>query len=474
MRISEEYYSGLLKTAESLARNEKLFLKDFAVIPVGIGAEHLLQELFEELKSVDEINRGYLSNEYRGFLKKKEYTHSRNKNTYLTFFGWIEFYRYRGIFGMLEDAYGWKFDRFNSQTLHSIREKRNLYHSHFEDRDVMRSLSSNMCEAFNEILVETHRISQPTAMVFRNQLQNQRASELALMPSERELVRRQVDDILRLNPADENLLFLRAYLLRGEKTALDDIEKILRLNPNHSEAKTEQNRYKNYHTAEKPSNQQSNHFNLTQTEVNINQRNFFVFNGRLGIVAVVLTIVLFILLSNSQNDSYKADLHQLQTTVDTQSEQLENVENELEEKDAKVEALEAGFQQLQTTVKTQPEQFAESVSDQENNDALTPNLGIEGKTDTQHTAQGESLAGYFEALLPILAMGIIGVYIFLLVARWILIKIVKPRLWMLIEIVLPPLTTWLISHISLTRLLKSFIDWLLQYIKESVSGLFRR
>ncbi len=250
MVISEEYYSGLLKTAESLAKNKELFLRDFAVIPVGIGVEHLLKQLFEELRSIDEINRGFLSYEYREFSKKKKYTHSRNKNTNLNLFGWIEFYQHRGIFGMLENTYGWKFDRFNGQTLHFIREKKNLYHSHYEDRDEMRSLSSELCEAFNEILVETHRISKSTALVVRNQLQNQSASELALIPGERELVRRQVDDILRLNPANENVLFLRAYLLRGKKTALDDIEKILRLNPNHFGAQQERILIQNSRTLE--------------------------------------------------------------------------------------------------------------------------------------------------------------------------------------------------------------------------------
>lgn len=465
MNAKNGYCSAQLKQAKNLAR-DGYFAPSIAA--VGIGIESLLPDLYADLcdkykGNLIALNDLSLSH-YHATLKKR-WSKLQGGQRELNLFGWIEFYGEKEdkIFRELEQAFGYKFDAFNRENLHKIRKIRNKLGVHPDEQyDVQRECSSALIDLYTKILSETGRIAQPRAIVPSTQLQTADPQELPLLPIEKYEMMRYYNEILRIEPDNLDVLFLRAYLSRGETAAQDDLEKILQLNPTHSEAREERKWY-SYHpfTTESTSQRPTHIYFLTQINQYITKDN-----RNLHIIFVFIILCLFGFWLLNDNALFEADYLQLQTKVDKQSTQLEVVENELKEKDVQVEAIKADLQQLQTTVQTQPAQFAESVSDLENNDALTPNLGIEDKTDTQHTGQGESLAGNFEALLPILAKGIFlifGVYIVLLLAKWIFFEIVLPRLM-----------KWLFSQLSFTRLLKLIIVWPLQYIKELVRGLFRR
>lgn len=430
MNAKNGYCSAQLKQAKNLAR-DGYFAPSIAA--VGIGIESLLPDLYADLcdkykGNLIALNDLSLSH-YHATLKKR-WSKSQGGQRELNLFGWIEFYGEKEdkIFRELEQAFGYKFDAFNRENLHKIRKKRNKLGVHPDEQyDVQRECSSALIDLYTKILSETGRIAQPRAIVPSTQLQTADLQELPLLPIEKYEMMRYYNEILRIEPDNLDVLFLRAYLSRGETAAQDDLEKILQLNPTHSEAREERKWY-SYHpfTTESTSQRPTHIYFLTQ----INQY-IIKDNRNLHIIFVFIILCLFGFWLLNDNAIFEAD-----------------------------------YLQLQTTVQTQPAQFAESVSDLENNVALTPNLGIEDKTDTQHTGQGESLAGNFEALLPILAKGIFlifGVYIVLLLAKWIFFEIVLPRLM-----------KWLFSQLSFTRLLKLIIVWPLQYIKELVRGLFRR
>jgi len=108
--------------------------------------------------------------------------------------------------------------------------------------------------------------------------------ELMLLPNEKSVLKRHYDEIIRIDPNNVDVLFLRAYLLRGQKAANDDIEKILTLNPNHAEAQKERIWNLNRRLPEEPASHQSS-LHLTQVNISLQQlviqrfsktRNFFV------------------------------------------------------------------------------------------------------------------------------------------------------------------------------------------------------
>ena len=426
VEINTEYYTVLLKTAESLARSKELFFRDFAILPVGIGVEQLLRDLFVELQNIDEMNRGNLSKLIRRFSRKNNCTHFGKSNSNLTFYSWIEFYEHCGIFGMLEDEFGWEFDRFNCETLHDIRRTKNLYHNHYKDRNDMRGYASTMCEAFGEILIETNRIVQPTVLALNNHSLIQRQRDLALIPSEITLLKQHVGDKLQSNPADVDALLLQAYCVRGNKLTAGEIKTILESNYDYSEAPKEGSWQKYHSTAERQRTQNSvsiyNQFKLTQIrKVIINIR-------LLDVVVVFAFIALLAVLLERPDNSTNADLQRLQTTVITQTMQLAQFENELNYRDSKFEAIEANLQQLQTMTQTEPIQLAETVRDLDNKNAPIP-IGINDNSKTQESPQGEPNTWTIAVISLIITLSVV----------WILFRRFLPRLleWILAEFVLP-------------------------------------
>lgn len=453
MDSKKSYYSALLKTAESLANSKKLFLKDFAVIPVGIGVENLLKELFEELKDIDEINREFLKAELKLFAEQRKSKNKQNeKENDLTLFEWIEFYKHRGIFSMLEGKFGWEFNRFNGDTLHDIRLNKNLYHDHFKNREKMRTDSITMCEEFNEILIETHRIIQPPAQDLSCQAQTQRSSELALIPSETEVIKQRVDGILRSKPTDIDALILQAYLMNGETLTGNEIEKIIQLDPNHAEAQKELNWNRNYHTEENRKSQNPiNILALIQQNISINI-NFG------DVLAALAIVVVFLVVLMNHNDTNQSELSLLQTTVEKQSVQFERLENALKEKNTQIEALDADLQQLQTMVQEQPPNLAESANEKENDAPQISSLADKNIAEIQYAPQGESIDGTLRAF--VFRMLFVGITLFI---AWILIS----------RYFFPRLVEWILSRISLKQVLIAFLLWPIQKLKESIIGFVR-
>lgn len=464
MDAKNGYCSAQLKQAKNMARDGYYAA---SITAVRNGIESLLKELFDELRDTDKNNLYALSNSYYYATEKIKWSIKKDGERELSLYGWIKFYKKEKIFRKLKDTFGYKFAEFNPDNLHEIRMKCNEFGAHpNEQYEKQRELSRTLIDQYSKLLSETGRIAQPSSILPSNQLQIGETQELQLLPNEKSLLKQQYDDILRVEPNNLDVRFQRAYLLRGQKTAQDDIDKILLLTPHHSEAKKEQNWYKNQQSANKQTSQTPtfilNHIDLTQI------KNTIIINLRVGDVIVVVLVVILLLgvWQERRNVSNNTDLQQLQRTVVKQSTQLEHVENELKEKDAQVEALKADLQQLQRTVHTRPAELAESANDFSNIDAMTPSIGIQDNRETQHVAKGVTQSGVSNTIVGFLARSIgllLAAFIFLLLVWWIFSRYI-----------LPPVTDWIISQISLPILVWLIIRLLTLSIREFIRGLFRR
>ena len=239
MDIKNGYCLAQLRQAKILARDGKY---DFSIVAVGKGIERLLKELFDELRNDDNSNLIGLSIAYDKAKLKKRWSRSKNGERELNLYGWIKFYQDEevGIFRKLEEVFNYELNEFNGDNLHQIRISRNEYGAHEDEQyDIHRKLSSTLIDLYSEILSETGRIAQQTSIVPFTRFQQEDINKLALTSEEKSLLKREYDDELRSSPDDTDVLFLRAYLLRGENAALDDLERILILEPNHSEARKE-------------------------------------------------------------------------------------------------------------------------------------------------------------------------------------------------------------------------------------------
>ena len=262
------YCSAQLKLAENQARDG---YDASAIAAVGIGLERLLKELFDELRDTDKSNLIELSMAYEKATRRRRRSIWKQGKKELSFFGWIKFYQKENIFGKLEETCGYKFDEFNIDSLHQIRTARNEYGSHPNDEyGVHRELSSRLIELYSKILTETDRNAHQTSIVPSNKMQSADTQELMLLPNEKSVLKRHYDEIIRIEPNNIDVLFLRAYLLRGQKTAHEDIEKVLTLNPNHTEAQKERIWNLNRRLPEEPDSHQSS-IHLTQVNISLQQ-----------------------------------------------------------------------------------------------------------------------------------------------------------------------------------------------------------
>ena len=273
MDAKNGYCSAQLKQAKSLAIDGHY---DSSINAVGKGIERLLKELFDELRNNDNSNLIALSVAYNKATSKKRWSRSKNGEKELNLYGWIKFYQDEevGIFRKLEEIFGYEFNEFNGDNLHQIRINRNEYGAHADEQyDIHRKLSRKLIDLYSNMLSETGRIAQPSSIVPINKLRRKNNNQLALHPNEKSLLKQELDDTLRSNPDEIDALFLRAHLLRGENAALDDLERILILNPSHSEARKERIWNLNRLYSEEPASHQSSP-HLTQVNIS-SQRNFF-------------------------------------------------------------------------------------------------------------------------------------------------------------------------------------------------------
>lgn len=249
MDAKNGYCSGQLKQAKNLARDGYY---DSSINAVGKGLERLLQDLYGELRDKDKRYLFALTDLYLEATKERRWSISKNGHRELNLYGWIKFYEKEDIFIKLEETCGYEFDEFNAKTLHKIRLDRNEFGSHENEQyDIHREISDPLIELYSKILSETGRIAQPSSIAPRNQIQTVDTQELRLHPNEKYELKQHYDRILRIDPNDLDVLFLRAYLSRGEQATQNDLDLILHLNPNHAEAQKEKKRdqratHKNY------------------------------------------------------------------------------------------------------------------------------------------------------------------------------------------------------------------------------------
>lgn len=237
MDAKNGYCSAQLKKAKDMVR---VGYYDAAINAIGKGIEHLLEELFDELRDHDKNNLIELSVEYEKATRKKDSYIWKNGIKKLKLRRLVDFYQDEKVFSKLEQTFDYEFEEFNRENLHKIRCARNEYGSHEnEDYDSHRKLSNPLIDLYSKILLETGRVAPPSSIVLSNMMQTADTQELQLLPNEKYELKRNYDDILQIEPNNIDILFLRAFLLRGEESAHDDLEKILRLNPNHSEARKE-------------------------------------------------------------------------------------------------------------------------------------------------------------------------------------------------------------------------------------------
>ena len=266
MGFNNGYCLAQLKQAENLARDGYF---DSSINAIGRGVERLLKDMFGELRDNDKSNLFTLTNSYLEAKKKRRWTKKKQGTKELTLYAWIKFYQNEDIFRKLEKTSGYQFDDFNIDNLHRIRIARNDFGAHEdEEYGTHREMSGPLIQLYSKILSETGRNPLQTSIVPFNQSQNADPQELMLRPEEKSLLMREYDDELRSSPDDTDILFLRAYLLRGENAVLDDLERILILEPNHSEARKERIRSlnRNYNA---PTTQSYQRSSSTVTQVKI-------------------------------------------------------------------------------------------------------------------------------------------------------------------------------------------------------------
>ena len=156
------------------------------------------------------------------------------------------------------------------------------------------------------ILSETGRIAQPSSIVPSNVSQTEDIQELQLLPNEKYEVKRHYDNILRIEPNNLDVLFLRAFHLREEPAAaIVDLDKILQLDPGNSDAQRERNRYQTHQPPETSTSQvtqilnfvQHNfHFNIDIARHKPSSKSVMVVIG--GVLAIVAVIAVFDVLNS--------------------------------------------------------------------------------------------------------------------------------------------------------------------------------
>ena len=210
----------------------------YAILAAGMGIELLLPVLFEELNEHYKTNDVRSSYELKESLDKvrKEFKKNHLVEKDLTFQQWVYRYDKGGFVDRLSEAFGYEFEEFSISSIDYIRDMRNkcAHQGYYKDQVAIdheiESNAEQIRDSFLRLLSETNRITQSRAIVLSNPLEQQR---------EKSLLKREYDDVLRTNPDDIDVLFLRALILRGETSAQLDLNRILQLDPNHSEARKE-------------------------------------------------------------------------------------------------------------------------------------------------------------------------------------------------------------------------------------------
>lgn len=244
----------------------------YAILAAGMGTELLLSVLFDELNEHYKKNDVRSSYELRDSLDKvrKEFNKNYLVEKNLTFQHWVFRYDKGEFVRRLSEAFGYAFNEFSISAIDHIREMRNkcAHPNYYEDQDAIdhkiETEAEQIKDSFLRLLFETNRITQSRAIVLNNPLEHQ---------SEMSVLKREYDDVLRINPDEVDVLFLRAHLLRGEHAALDDLQRILILNPNHFEARKERIWNLNSGLSEEPATHQSSP-HLTQINIS-SERNYF-------------------------------------------------------------------------------------------------------------------------------------------------------------------------------------------------------
>ena len=208
-------YSASLKQARNLI---DAGFPGFAIISVLLGIEYLLEALFVELRDHSNwrkqpMMKAGLKWEYRDKIRQRKYTHKQDSSVKLTVFGWLALYEDATVFEKLEEQFAYSFHEFNLDNLHYIRRSRNEI-GHSLEQAIYQVRHKNDAErivrSYESILFETERIRPTAAVILVDDGSNNNV--IALETREKEALASYFEAVLRSNPRNNDLQFLRQFL----------------------------------------------------------------------------------------------------------------------------------------------------------------------------------------------------------------------------------------------------------------------